>query len=379
VSGGLCRADGDSYGGDVSGGLADVQPRLRGPRETRRHRRRSSGPRAGPQPESGCAGRHRGWQQLSGRLGGSSSPANAVDIYGARVRANDGTVLDPDGFPIAASGPSEKNPAVAFDGTNYLALWTEPAGLFASRVRASDHQILDTPPIQLDTSAGRPAVVHDGTDFIAVWQVGTTLRYRHVRSTDGSLVEGAPQILRDSADVTGGGADPALARDGNNLLVTWRGTALLALRFDKTGTTLGTPVVIDPAPGFSASTTNQAVSVAEGKYFLAWDQLSGLQPDEFNELQAFVRGTTLAVTGGGAAPAVSLARVGPRQTSPSISFDGRHHLVVWHEFNGSRFEIRAARLRHNDGVLLDTHGLDISGALPAISSMAVRLRTGAIT
>ncbi|TET17101.1 MAG: hypothetical protein E3J78_07990 [Candidatus Cloacimonadota bacterium] len=43
-------------------------------------------------------------------------------IYGARV-SQSGTVLEPDGFALLAENDEQINPVVAFDGENYLVAW----------------------------------------------------------------------------------------------------------------------------------------------------------------------------------------------------------------------------------------------------------------
>ena len=49
------------------------------------------------------------------------------DIYSARVR-QDGTVLDPNGFPVAADTPDNRDPAVATDGHRFMVVWSRLAG-----------------------------------------------------------------------------------------------------------------------------------------------------------------------------------------------------------------------------------------------------------
>jgi hypothetical protein len=49
------------------------------------------------------------------------------DIYAARVR-QDGTVLDPNGFPVAADTPDNRDPAVATDGHRFMVVWSRLAG-----------------------------------------------------------------------------------------------------------------------------------------------------------------------------------------------------------------------------------------------------------
>ena len=49
------------------------------------------------------------------------------DIYAARV-LRDGTVLDPNGFPVAADAPDNRDPAVATDGSRFMVVWSRMAG-----------------------------------------------------------------------------------------------------------------------------------------------------------------------------------------------------------------------------------------------------------
>lgn len=72
------------------------------------------------------------WSQLS-------STATGEDIAGTRVSST-GTVLDPGGFSIATTTFHERNFDLAFDGTNYLVVWEsiEPLGVFANyRIRGT--------------------------------------------------------------------------------------------------------------------------------------------------------------------------------------------------------------------------------------------------
>ena len=77
-------------------------------------------------------------------------------VYGARVSPG-GTVLDQDGFAISSAGGAE--PTVAFDGTNYLVVWRNQASIIGARVDPGG-TVLDPGGITISTRRQRA----DGAD-----------------------------------------------------------------------------------------------------------------------------------------------------------------------------------------------------------------------
>ena len=98
------------------------------------------------------------------------------DVYGARV-SKAGLVLDSTGVQLAAGSEAQTDAAVAFDGTNYLVVWSDyqvfpSANLLARRVRTAG-TALDATPIAVSAAPGHQqqgSVVFDGTDFLVAWQ-----------------------------------------------------------------------------------------------------------------------------------------------------------------------------------------------------------------
>ncbi len=127
---------------------------------------------AGDQYVSGLA-----WSGANYLAAWTDARTDDGDIYGARV-AQDGSVLDSGGFAIYVATSDQGEPTVAFDGTNYLVVWTGYSGddndIYGARVSVGG-TVLDPSGIVIsgaDQDQRSPAVVFDGTTYLVAWQDG---------------------------------------------------------------------------------------------------------------------------------------------------------------------------------------------------------------
>src|SRR6218665_1428056 len=161
----------------------------------------------------------------------------AHDIQGVRVQASSGTKLG--SILELSKGPGARSsPAVSFAGGHFLVVWEDRrvdasvSELYGTRIRASDGAVLDASGIPIATApANRPygsnfAVGSDGNRFLVLWEqltapASTTRALQGVRvGTDGVVSDTASQPLSDVS--TKGGPSPAVAFDGTNFLVLRR-------------------------------------------------------------------------------------------------------------------------------------------------------------
>ncbi len=96
------------------------------------------------------------------------------DLYGARVTPN-AVVLEPQGFQISNAAGDQANVSLAFDGNNYLAVWLDFRNLqldiYGARITTSG-SILEPQGIPISTAENdqfMPSVAFDGTNYLAVW------------------------------------------------------------------------------------------------------------------------------------------------------------------------------------------------------------------
>jgi hypothetical protein len=291
------------------------------------------------------------------------------DIYGARV-SRAGTLLDPSGIVIAAGPINQYSPAVAFDGTNYLVVWTDDRlwsqDIYGCRVSPTG-ALLDPSAILVATAAGwrqYPAVAFDGTNYLVVWE-----DFRDYVHYDiyGARVTQAGTVL----DTAGGIAistaiydqrAPALAFDGTNYLVVWEDSRshfsydLYGARVTRAGAVLdGGPTVGIAISTAASDQTNPAVAFDGANYLVVWQDRRSGREDIYGARVAQA-GTVLDGAG------IAISTAANNQYIPAVTFGAANYLVVWDDTrSGSSYDIYGARVTQA-GAVLDAGGIPVSQA-----------------
>ncbi len=346
---------------------------------------------------------------------------SGTDIYGARV-SQAGAVLDANGVAVSASTAFnllKDNPALAFNGTNYLVIWEEQtsftasSNLFATLV--SPAGVPSGTSISVSTATGNQreaAVDFDGTNYLAVWQDdrsgSLTDIYAARISAAGNVLDGAgiPVSTRAEAEL-----NPVLKFNGTHYLVIWEDYRNPTGAGDLYGARISPAGTVLDAGGLSLIQAAMAqvrpvLSRLGSGMLLAWqDQRNAAsQPDVYmtrlSAAGAVLDGNGIPVTtAAGAQLSVAVATnntdalitwhdaraldiVGARvsaagtvldangftvsrspnsQTNPAVAFDGTNYLVVWQDNRGNGFDIYGVRVS-GDGTVLDPAGLSISAA-----------------
>ncbi|MFT3769015.1 MAG: hypothetical protein QM820_26545 [Minicystis sp.] len=219
------------------------------------------------------------------------SANGASDIRAARVKA-DGSVLDPDGLPVAESDWYETEPSVAFGKGVYLVAWanipdgsqTEPAHVRFTLVtpdgKAGAATVLDSPNPQRDK--GHPRVAFDGERFLVVWEMheyeGWNIRGTRITPAGevldpkGFAISNAPY-----ADTGRLLIEPSVVFAGGRYVVGWQDEFLTRIEIAQVGTD---GAVLDPEPlvipGLSGVTRPRLGVVAGGRAAIAYERF---QPD----------------------------------------------------------------------------------------------------
>jgi large repetitive protein len=163
-------------------------------------------------------------------------------IYATRI-SSAGTILDPHGIRLTTAPGFQHSPAVAFDGTQYLVVWVDgqvslPGGgihsdIQGARIRASDGTVLDPAGLRITTTSveeeGFPAVACAGGNCLVVWQTyldGDLFRIRGVRVNGaGTVLDSAELLIDGLSDGPTAALFPDIASDGDQYLVVWQQSA----------------------------------------------------------------------------------------------------------------------------------------------------------
>ena len=224
--------------------------------------------------------------------------------------------------------------AVAFDGDDYLVVWSTGApgwaypDVVAARVDTSAAVVGETPltVARGATGEGEPAAAFDGTNYLVVWQDsrnGNDDIYAARVAADGTLLDHVPIAVSTEPAAQ---RRPRVAFGGTNYLVVWEDrrshsdSDIYAARVSPEGELLDpSGIVLSAAPGEQRL---PAVLGGPGcdEYLVVWADARG------GELYA----TRVSSPGAARDPmGVMIGPTAPEVYAPAIAFDGAHHLVVW--------------------------------------------------
>jgi hypothetical protein len=298
-------------------------------------------------------------------------------IYGARVTPQ-GTVLDPDGFIIAQAASDQYFPAAGFDGSNFFVAWADLRGgtgydIYGARVTPQG-AVLDTAGFLLFQAVANqydPAIGFDGANFLLAWEDdrgGTYDIYAGRATPEGGALDPAGFLVSQSANDQN---SPVAGFDGENFLVAWAddrkgsGWDIFGARVTPDG------AVLDPA-GFVISEAAKdqrlpAVSFDGTNFLLVWGDYRSDPAGDIYGARVTSQGEVLDLDG------LVISQAVNAESLPAVAFDGTNSLVVWADLRDStRFHIFGARVTPG-GSVLDPSGITITTApgfqyAPAVAS-----------
>ncbi len=249
-------------------------------------------------------------------------------------------------------------PALATDGKQFLTVWRDvlrPTELFAARV-SKEGKLLDPDSIRLNLApavqAGDPAVAFDGRQFLVVWRSEFTLNLVRV-NRDGTV---EPPVLTLADTFTSPAPAPTIACGWRKCLVAWidfedpRSVRGVIVESDDMGLGTREIVISSPAPSLAAF----GISAAWGhdRFLVVWsDERTGTARVIAARVKA--DGTVLDPAG------IPLSDSPGRQTLPDVVATKHGFLVAWTDTRLGNPDIFATLVKPH-GAVPDPDGFPIA-------------------
>jgi len=293
-------------------------------------------------------------------------------IYAARI-SKSGQVLDPGGVMIAAPTRDQTQPAIAWNGSSYLVVWTDGTGT-SSDIKGfriyPTLQPVDAAPFDIcaaEQDQYAPSVAWNGSYFLVVW-----VDARYAVSPDyftdifGARVSSSGIVYPMSSAIcqaTNNQYAPSVTAGGSTWLVAWEdwrsgSPEIYGGRVSNAGSVLdGSGVQISTA---TANKYTPRVSWDGTNYLAVWaDNRNGWTTDIFGVRLS----PTLARLD---ANDISICTESGEQSAPSAVWTGENYFIAWQDYRNSSAsdaDIYYARMGSN-GALLDGSSILVSAGVP---------------
>lgn len=291
-----------------------------------------------------------------------------ADIYAARI-SQSGMVLEPYGIVISGALNNQSSPSVAFDGVNYFVVWKDERNdngdIYGARVNTSG-VVIDTNGIRISQAVNNqsnPVIAFDGTNYLVVWDDsrtgGTYTDIYAARVSKSGIVLDTNGIPVSIASYNQ--SNPAVVFNGSNYFVVWQDNRYNISNWEIFGARVNTSgIVLDP--------DGILISYATGHQWypaVARDGTNCLVVwgDRRSGTREDIYGARVSSSGTvidpDGFPISTVAQNG--QYFPSVAFDGTNYLVVWDDYRSTTHNIYGARVTPA-GAVLDPNGRVISNA-----------------
>jgi hypothetical protein len=287
-------------------------------------------------------------------------------IVAGRV-TKEGVLIDTNGIIVKKSDQCV-HPAIAYGNGYYLVTWEDGLGYNPDRIyfaRISKTGIvLDTQAILVGKLLDqmRPDVASDGTNYLIVWEDCNQ------QSICGAIVDTSGNIIKSKFEIayewdSGPLQIPAVTYGNGYYMIAWKtsgGDNVPAGVYGARVTPQGD--IIKPADrGFLVTNKmgdNVSLAYGNGKYLVAWDIF--VNYDEYFNVYCMLVDTSGQVldTAG-----TVISNKSKNEIDPGIDFDGTNFVVCWFDARSGHYELYGARV-DTAGHNLDTAGVWLGSNLP---------------
>ncbi|MFC2093451.1 T9SS type A sorting domain-containing protein [Bacteroidota bacterium] len=265
------------------------------------------------------------------------------DIYGAFINTS-GVVTGVSGFLLLGVSPyshSDHDPAISFDGNNYMLTWWSDKEIRCSRVNCSGIPF-DTLGILLAEAGGEPEgiwspeIIFSENKYFIIWEylLGGHGYYNNISGcfidTSGFVVKDSILISEtDSISIFFQNSD--LEFDGTNYLVVWEQLTnswgspnnICCTRVSSSGIVIDTSA-IEIAVGFE-NESSPSIAFDGTNYLVVYEKGN----DEFYD---DIYGVRISTSGIILDPnAIPISTAPNEQRNPEVIYDGNNYIVVWQD------------------------------------------------